>query len=69
MKHLQVALQTLQSNQLYVKFSKCKFWLDEVKFLGYVINEHRILVDLSKIDAVLSWNRPTNATEVGGFLV
>ena len=26
------------------------------------------LVDSSKIDAVLSWNRPTNATEVRSFL-
>ena len=64
MKHLYIALQTLQSNQLYAKFSKCEFWLDEVKFLGHVINKHGISVDSSKVDAVLSWNRPTNATEV-----
>ena len=68
MKHLQIALQTLRSNQLYAKFSKSEFWLHEVKFLGHVINEHRIFVDSSKVDAVLSWNKPTNATEVRSFL-
>ena len=68
LKHLQITLQTLRINQLYAKFSKCEFCLDEVKFLGHVINEHRILVDSSKIDAVLSWKRPTNATEVRSFL-
>ena len=39
----------------------------EVKFLEHVINQHGI-VDSSKIDAVLSWNRPTSATEVRHFL-
>ena len=36
--------------------------------MGHIINQDGILVDLSKIDAVLSWNRPTNATEVRSFL-
>jgi hypothetical protein len=27
-KHLRIVLQWLQENQLYVKFSKCEFWLD-----------------------------------------
>ena len=62
-KHLQISLQTLRSNQLYAKFR-----LDEVKFLGHVINEHGISLDSSKVDAVLSWNRPTYATEVRSFL-
>ena len=32
------------------------------------MSKDRILVDSSKIDAVLSWNRQTNATEVRSFL-
>ena len=53
---------------MYAKFSKYEFWLDEVKFLGHVIHEHGISIDSSKIDAVLSWNRPINAMEVRSFL-
>ena len=53
---------------MYAKFSKCEFWLQEVKFLGHVVSKDRILVDSSTIDAVLYWNRPTNATEVRSFL-
>ena len=30
-KHLQIVLRTLQDNRLYAKFSKCEFWLQEVK--------------------------------------
>ena len=33
--HLRVLLQVLRDHQLYVKFSKCEFWLTEVKFLGH----------------------------------
>ena len=30
--HLQIVLQTLRDRQLYAKFSKCEFWLNEVMF-------------------------------------
>jgi hypothetical protein len=35
-QHLRVILQRLQDNQLYVKFSKCAFWLKEVPCLGHI---------------------------------
>ena len=31
--HLWIFLQALKDYQLYVKFSKCEFWLTEVKFM------------------------------------
>ena len=34
--HLRIVLQALKDHQLYAKFSKCKIWLTEVKFLGQV---------------------------------
>ena len=30
--HLQIVFQTLRDRQLYAKFSKCEFWLNEVIF-------------------------------------
>ena len=35
--HLRIVLQALGDHQLYVKFSKCEFWLNEVKLLGHVV--------------------------------
>ena len=63
-KHMQLALQTLRDNRLYAKFSKCEFWLKEIKFLGHVVSQDGISVDSSKIDAILDWKRPSNASEI-----
>ena len=35
--HLMIFLQTLKDKELYVKFSKCEFWLKSVSFLGHII--------------------------------
>nr|GEZ09672.1 retrotransposon protein, putative, Ty3-gypsy subclass [Tanacetum cinerariifolium] len=37
--HLKLVLDLLRKEKLYVKFSKCKFWLQEVQFLGHVVNQ------------------------------
>jgi hypothetical protein len=37
-EHLHVMLQRLWDHQLYAKFSKCEFWINEVPFLGHVIS-------------------------------
>jgi hypothetical protein len=48
-KHLRIALQVLREHQLYAKFSKCEFWLDQVEFLGHVISKEGIAVNPSKV--------------------
>ena len=67
-RHLRLVLQTLRENQLYVKFSKCEFWLEEVAFLGHVVSKAGIQVDPKKIEAITEWQRPTIVTEVRSFL-
>ncbi|GJX11266.1 putative reverse transcriptase domain-containing protein, partial [Tanacetum coccineum] len=47
-----LVLELLKKDKLYAKFSKCKFWLREVQFLGHVINGNGIHVDPSKIEAI-----------------
>jgi hypothetical protein len=48
-EHLRLVLQKLQDHRLYVKLSKCKFWMKQVSFLTHVISEEGMLVDSSKI--------------------
>ncbi|GJV79709.1 putative reverse transcriptase domain-containing protein [Tanacetum coccineum] len=56
--HLGLILELLKKEKLYVKFSKCEFWLQEVQFLGHVINGDGLHVDSSKIEAVRNWEAP-----------
>ncbi|GKC80654.1 putative reverse transcriptase domain-containing protein, partial [Tanacetum coccineum] len=54
--------------KLYPKFSKCEFWLQDVHFLGYVVNHEGIHVDPSKTEAVKNWKAPPTPSEVRSFL-
>ena len=67
-KHLRFVLQTLREHQLYAKFSKCEFWLEQVAFLGHVVSKDGIQVDPKKIEAVADWPRPTTVIEIRSFL-
>ena len=62
-----MVLQTLREKQLFGKLSKCECWLQEVVFLGHVISEEGIRVDPKKVEAVVSWERPTSVTEIRSF--
>jgi hypothetical protein len=63
-EYLRLVLQKLRENQLYVKLSKCEFWLKEVSFLGHIIYEGGISVDPSKVKSVLSWSTPQNDLDI-----
>ena len=66
--HLRIVLGILREKKLYAKFKKCEFWLEKVAFLGHVISKEGVSVDPAKIEAVNSWPRPTNVTEIRSFL-
>ncbi|GJT10904.1 putative reverse transcriptase domain-containing protein [Tanacetum coccineum] len=38
--YLKLVLELLKKEKLFVKFSKCKFWLQEVHFLEHVVNSN-----------------------------
>ena len=67
-EHLRIVLELLREKRLYAKFSKCEFWLDSVSFLGHVVSKDGVMVDPSKIEAVKSWVRHTNVSEVRSFV-
>ena len=61
-------LEKLRQNQLYAKFSKCEFWLEEVTFLGHILTAEGVAVDPAKIEAVKEWEQPYNVTDIRSFL-
>ncbi|GJT32096.1 putative reverse transcriptase domain-containing protein [Tanacetum coccineum] len=66
--HLKLVLELLKKESLFAKFSKYEFWLQEVHFLGHVVNSNGIHVDPSKIEAVKNWKVPKTPSEIRSFL-
>ncbi|GKA53153.1 reverse transcriptase domain-containing protein [Tanacetum coccineum] len=66
--HLKLVLELLKKEKLFAKFSKCEFWLQEVHFLGHMVNNNGIRVDPSKIKAMKNWKAPKTPSEIRSFL-
>ncbi|GJX21972.1 putative reverse transcriptase domain-containing protein [Tanacetum coccineum] len=66
-EHLKTILELLKDEKLYAKFSKCKFWIPKVQFLGHVIDSKGIHVDPAKIESIKDWASPRTPTEIRQF--
>lgn len=53
-KDVRNVLERLRKASLYVKLSKCKFYTDEVNFLGYKISTHGVSIDPEKVASILN---------------
>ncbi|KAL0313312.1 UNVERIFIED_CONTAM: Retrovirus-related Pol polyprotein from transposon [Sesamum radiatum] len=67
-KYLRAVLQILREKQLYAKFSKCEFWMEEIAFLGHIISKEEVQPNPTKVKAILEWESPMNTSEVRSFL-
>ncbi|GJZ04669.1 putative reverse transcriptase domain-containing protein [Tanacetum coccineum] len=67
-EHLMAILELLKKEELYAKFSKCKFWIPKVQFLGHVIDSQGIHVDPANIESIKYWASPKTPTKIRQFL-
>jgi hypothetical protein len=67
-KHLKMVLQVLREHQVYAKLSKCSFYQRQIHYLGHIILEEGITVDLEKIKSIEGWPTPRNVVEVRYFM-
>ncbi|GJU78585.1 putative reverse transcriptase domain-containing protein [Tanacetum coccineum] len=51
-EYLKLILKLLKKEELYAKFSKCKFWIPKAQCLRHVIDSQGIHVDPAKIEAI-----------------
>ncbi|GJX71336.1 putative reverse transcriptase domain-containing protein [Tanacetum coccineum] len=61
-EHLKLIQEFLKKEELYAKFSKRKFWIPKVQFLGHVIDSKGIHVDPAKIESIKDWASPIRPT-------
>jgi hypothetical protein len=53
---------------LYAKLSKCEFWINEVLFLGHIINRDGLAVDPKKVAAILDWKALKDVRGIKSFI-
>jgi hypothetical protein len=63
-QHLRVLLGKLRAHKLYAKFSKCKFWLEKISFLGHILTGEGVAIDPGKVETVSNWQQPTIADDL-----
>lgn len=66
--HVQQVLKKLLENHLFVKLEKCEFHVSQVSFLGYVVSQEGIQMELKKVSAITNWPQPKTLKQVQGFL-
>jgi hypothetical protein len=66
--HLRLVLQVLRKHQLCSKLSKFSFYQKQIHFLGHIISEQSIAVDLENIEAIRGWPTPRNVSDVESFM-
>jgi len=61
-------LQVLKENKLFLRPEKCEFCKQWIEYLGLVISENEVSMDLVKVAGVREWPTPKNKTDVQAFL-
>ena len=61
-------LQVLKENKLFLHPEKCKFYKQWIEYLGLVISENKVSMDLVKVAGVREWPTLENKTDVQAFL-
>lgn len=61
-------LDRLQSEGLKLSLDKCIFCQPSVTYVGHIVSQEGVSTDPSKIEAVKSWPRPQNVSELRSFL-
>src|SRR6266513_1472321 len=68
MRDIEDVFEKLQGANLKLGPEKCKFCFEEIKFLGHIIGKDGIKMDPAKIEKVKNYPKPTNITQLRGFL-
>ena len=67
MNHLKEIFLILRQQKLYANLKKCDFFTSSVVFLGYVVSKDGIMMDQSKVEAILNWSTPALLHDVRSF--
>lgn len=67
LEHLETVLGVLRDHKLFAQSAKCEWGVRSMEFLGHIVSDEGISVDPRKIEAIVEWPTPKNATDVMRF--
>ncbi|GJY63343.1 reverse mRNAase [Tanacetum coccineum] len=67
LSHLREVFSTLREQKLYANLKKCKFFSDNLVFLGHVVCSNGIKMDEIKLEAIHSWLQPQSVHNIRSF--
>ena len=67
-KIVEEVLKKLKENDLFLKPDKCEFKKKEIEFLGMIIGEKGVKMDMTKGEAIMSWPTLKRMKDVQAFL-
>src|SRR5882762_4244482 len=67
-KHIDMVMKALADAKLHLNPNKCAFFCLEIDFLGHHISARGIEPNSSKVERILNWPVPQNATDVRSYL-
>jgi hypothetical protein len=67
-KLMRQVLEHLEHYDLFLKLEKCFFDHMSIEYLGVIITEGQVKMDLAKIDSIVNWPTPKTLKNVQAFL-
>lgn len=67
-QHVCQIFEQLRKYWLYAKMSKCRFHVDTVNFLGFMVNPKGIFMEESWVQSIKDWPEPTCIRDIQVFL-
>jgi len=66
--HVKEVLKRLRKLGLYAKAEKCKFHLDTIEYLGYVLSPSGLTMSDAKVKTIQEWPEPKKIKDIQSFL-
>jgi len=61
-------LEILAEYKLFLHPEKCEFYQKQIKYLGLVISENKVVMNSVKVTRVYNWPTPENQTDMQAFI-
>lgn len=67
-EHIWEILQQLWKHKLFANATKCKWSVDTVKYLGYIMSPSGLTMASEKVKAIVNWPMPWKVRDIQSFL-